>query len=384
MSARISRLVLALALVIPGAVAEEGDPRQADAVKLRGKPPFVNVAISDFRDGILVFRGVSGEYLRKPIAEAEWLHVAAAPDFSQAEQCAARGFWPGAVDAYRRALDSAPGGWERPLTLARLARALEENGQFDEAVARWIDLATASPASSASLRPRRFAPPGSAANAGARAALLRAADAAPTPELRDRFNTWLLELLIYDEIDPTRAGFVATAASQPDFPASAAVMRGAAGSKQTAAGASAPPRLFGDRPESRRPGRSVRLALDSQLLAHADERLAANEARGVASLLERSVPFVAEDALPGWRVALARARVAAGDAGLAAEELTDLLRAGVSGSVVYEARYQLAYAKERLHELGPARAEYRALLENGELSAELRARVEDALRRIGE
>lgn len=384
MHARLPRLVLVFALATSGAAVVDAGPRQPDAVKLRGKPPFVNVAVSDFRDGILVFRGVSGEYLHKPLAEIEWMRVAAAADFSEAEQCAARGFWPGAVDAYRAALDAARGGWERPLTLARLARALEENGQFGEAVARWIDLAVASPASSGALRPRRFAPAGSPENAVARAALTRAAEAAPAPELRDRFNAWLLELLLYDGIDPTREGFVALAAARPGAPESAAATADAARDNRAGAGDSQPPRLFGDRAAPRRDGRSVRLALDSQLLALANGQLAANEARSAARLLDRCVPFVAEDALPAWRLALARVRIAAGDPALAAEELTALLHAGVTGPVAYEARYQLAYAREQLRELDAARADYRALQTHEDLSAELRARVEAALLRIGE
>ncbi|MCK4340771.1 MAG: hypothetical protein KAY37_03500 [Phycisphaerae bacterium] len=44
-----------------------GGALRADTVKLTNRPAFRNVSIRDFRPDVLIFRGVSGEYLRKPL-----------------------------------------------------------------------------------------------------------------------------------------------------------------------------------------------------------------------------------------------------------------------------------------------------------------------------
>ena len=69
-------------------------PVPGDTVKLNDRPAFRNVSISDFRDNLLVFRGVSGEYLKKPLAEVEWLAIDGRPHLTAAERAAATGNWP--------------------------------------------------------------------------------------------------------------------------------------------------------------------------------------------------------------------------------------------------------------------------------------------------
>ena len=124
----------------------------ADTVKLLNKPAFRNVTISDFRADRLVFRGVSQQYLQKPLDEVEWLAIEGRPELNSAEQAAATGQWAEAVAGYQRALASLSEPWLRELVRMRLLNACRPAGAFDLAVATYADLLGSRPALPAPLR----------------------------------------------------------------------------------------------------------------------------------------------------------------------------------------------------------------------------------------
>ncbi|MFQ5805705.1 MAG: tol-pal system YbgF family protein [Phycisphaerae bacterium] len=111
----------------------------ADAVVLKGRPPFRNVRIIDFKHGRLVFRGVSKEVLRKPLNEVARFKIDRSPILTGAEALAQTNAQESPA-AYRRALTKAADPWLRDLIRVRLLEACDRAGRFDEAVALYTEL----------------------------------------------------------------------------------------------------------------------------------------------------------------------------------------------------------------------------------------------------
>lgn len=358
-------------------------PAWADIVKLNGRPAFQNVTISDFRRGMLVFRGVSGETLRKPLTEVDWIAVDDQEALNTAEEAAARGFWPGAVEFYRAALASGGDDWRETLVRVRLMAALDRAGQFDLAVQEFVELAHRDP-HSAAFAPSRPAPPGSAINRAARETLAAAARQATAEAARIALQTRLLELLIYDNERTLPAEFVPAVSRSPaatfDTPDEAAPVSQPADRPPVAEGR----RLFGDRPSRRLTRAVVNVTRDSLLLAAAREAVEAGDAGRAVRLLRRGMPYVNPDDLATWRFELSRALIEAGEPLAAADDLLRLLGESPPDELAAEIRYHLGLAHERMGRLDIARRYYAELSDDPAQRRDLRKRAEQALTRIGE
>ncbi|MEW6253844.1 MAG: hypothetical protein AB1716_24625, partial [Planctomycetota bacterium] len=146
----------------------------------------------------VVFRGLSGQYLVKPLGEVEWLAMDRYPRLTVPEQAAARGEWVAAADGYSAALAEVREAWLRELVGLRLLRAADLAGRFDEAVATFLRLLESDPDVRPPVHP---GPAGSDVNRRARTALEGAARHAAAPAA-ERVRGLLLELLIYEDVQP--------------------------------------------------------------------------------------------------------------------------------------------------------------------------------------
>ena len=171
-------------------------PVCGDVVKLFDKPAFEDVQVSGFRDGRLLFRGVSGQVLRKPYEHVEWIELADRPRLSDAESHRAtdRGR---AVNMYERALRESDSDGLRDFIRMRLCQSADEAGLFDRSVGLYLDMLRERIAIGP-LRPTHPGRAGSTRNAAALDLLQQA--------LRDRslFDEWprlqrmRLDLLLID------------------------------------------------------------------------------------------------------------------------------------------------------------------------------------------
>ncbi|RMF83387.1 MAG: hypothetical protein D6744_04810, partial [Planctomycetota bacterium] len=172
-----------------------------DTVKLTDRPAFEDVVVTGYRNDRLLFRGVSGQTLRKPVTEVEWFTCSQRPLLSDAERHRAvdRGR---AINMYERALREEDDAEWRRLIRMRLCDTLDEAGLFDRALETYLDLLREDVASQPP-RPSRVGRPGSPRNAAA-AKLLEAA-------LRDRslgdrrlaLRRMRLDLLLIDDRSPS-------------------------------------------------------------------------------------------------------------------------------------------------------------------------------------
>jgi tetratricopeptide (TPR) repeat protein len=354
--ALVRSLALFLAVSAPAAAAP------ADAVKLVGRPVFRNVLLSDYRDGRIIFRGVSGEYLRKPLGEVEWLECAACPPLTEAEHAAAEGQWAAAATAYQEVLRSGCAPWADRLARVRLLVASDRAGRFDEAVLVLSELLRDYPLETPAS-PRRPGPPGSETNSRAITALNAALSESGLRPTDAALHRLLLELLLYEEADEVPfvpEGSDAAAAAQPTRqPVDRTPLLGLP--------VASPPK----------PAVRVRLPGDSWLIDAAARALDAGEAERCRRLIERALPFVAPDERGPWRLVLARARIAAG---AFAEAANDLLPLTETAAAVYH----LAVAHEGLGRPDVAQRLYRELLASSDTPPRVRVDAARALDRLGD
>ncbi|MGD8452758.1 MAG: hypothetical protein PVJ57_13140 [Phycisphaerae bacterium] len=343
-------------------------PTESDTVKLHGKPPFRNVRVTGFRHGRVVFRGVSGQFLHKPLDQIEWLAIDNLEALGAAEQAAVTGKWSQAAAGYRSALAHDDEPWRAALLRARLTAVLDRAGRFDEAVAVWLELLAGDADAAAGQAPRHPGPPGSPENGSARERLTAALEAGGAPEVRQRLRTLLLDLALYDEV--------------ADLPAELELV--APPEERTAPGRRSP--LLG-LPVASRP--AVRpevptLGGDSLIFAAARAAIQDQNSGRAVRLLERAKPYISDRERDNWRLLLAQARIDAGEPAVAAADLLSLSESTDDPRQAALALYYLGQAHERLGQPDIARRLYRELGEREDLAEDVRALVERARKRLGE
>ncbi len=181
-------------------------PARGDFIQIIEKPAFDNVQAKDFRERLLIFRGVSGQLLRKPVDQIVTLRLNDFPELTRAEDLAARRD-PAADAAFISAARDGAQTWQRELAAYRRVVAQDRAGLFDGAVAGWLELLRDRPRDALSLTP---ASPNPTAATAQRQAIeyLRAATLDPLYQRHlPAIRRLLLETLIYDELPLDRDGF---------------------------------------------------------------------------------------------------------------------------------------------------------------------------------
>lgn len=321
---------------------------RADTVKLVGKPEFRNVTIKDFKHGKLIFRGVSRQLLRKPLAQIAWIAIDKAPALSAAERHAAAGQWSQAVQRYDQALRASEERWTLGLIRIRLLVACDRAGQFARAVRLYVELVTGEGTSMASCAPRHVAPTGSPVNLTARRHIERALDSSRSVAETTLLRTLLLEVMIADD----------TADFDNVFPP-----RPAVGTLASAA---------------------LRLPESSFVASAASAALAANRPERAVRILERGLAHVEEARRPAWRLLLGRGRLAAGDPVGAAAEFMLVEAARPDPALAAEAVYYSAVAHERMDRVDVAIELYQELIGRENTPAEWKHKAGLSIKRLGE
>lgn len=373
---------LAIATAAACALAAGGALSSADTVVLRNKPPFTNVTVVAYKQGIVHFRGISKQTLRKPIEEIQSLAIDAAVHLAEAENAAEDARWDDAEAAYRLAAEEAADDWLRELIETRMLLVLDRSGRFSKAVAAYVELVRRPGAAASVPRPRRPGQAGSLVNRAARATLETAIDAARTGEERRALRTLLLEVLIVEGVEPQSAGFrppprlpapAPRAEAAPIPPAARRIripIRPTATSEPdrgSAAAANAGP---------------ISLPADSAVRHAVESLLERRDAAGAEQLVARAMPFAASADVGAWQLLGLRARLEAGDAQRAAADLTKLAEDAQPPPIRFEALYYAGVAQERLDRPDIARALYREVINSADASEAVRGLAEAALERL--
>lgn len=333
------------------------NPLKADTVTLAGRPAFENVQVLDCRGGKIAFRGVSGEVLRKSLAEVQQIETESTPDLNTAERLRAGGELREAIHAYARVAEK--DRWVKAVALRRTIACANAIPDPDVATRALLAILEADNELEPGLARLRFAPPGSDANAAAlkriRGANLRGNDALIVLQL---------ELTILEDPDGVAGAFRAPV--------------GADGASDHE-GAAVDDRMFG-RSKMRFGGHL--LAHDSllrvALLGLVDEgKFAAARRRYAAAR-----PFVPVEAAVAWNLLDARLLIGEGKAAQAADRLVSLRSAANDAESGAEAVYDLGLAQERLGQYGLAADLYRELAARETAPAEWRTRARAAADRL--
>lgn len=334
--------------VIAAAVFGLASAVRADTVKLHAKPAFQNVQVTDFRRGRLIFRGVSRQYLRKPLEQIEWVAIDGLTSLSLAEQRIALGRWNEAIGHYETALGSAPQPWQRKFILIRLIAACDRAGEFARAVGHYIKLVQARPAVAAKYGPRHPPTTRSGENADARRKIELAIETGRSTTAREVLRTFLLELMIHER-DPRVVEL---------FP---------------------PPR----------PNALIRilpatLPETSFLLETAGRSLESGEHARVVAVMEQALPYVRDEKAGPWRLLLARGRVAGGEVKAALPDLISLAERHPDRALAAEALYYLGWAYEKSQRAEAAIGAYREVLHREKASAAIMKMAAGRLVHLGE
>ncbi len=363
-------------------LAAGGALSSADTVVLRNKPPFHNVAVVAYKQGIVHFRGISKQTLRKPIEEIQSLAIDAAVHLAEAENAAADGRWDDALAGYRLAADEAADDWLRELIETRLLLVLDRCGRYGKAVAAYVELVRRPGAAASVPRPRRPGLAGSLVNRAARSTLETAIDAARTGEERRALRALLLEVLIVEGVEPQSAGFrapprihaAAPQAEPPPIPAAARRIRIPIRPSVTTEPGRAPAAAAAAGP--------ISLTVDSGVRHAVEVLLERRDAAGAAQMVERALPFAASADISAWQLLGLRARLEAGDAQRAAADLTKLAEDAQPPPIRCEALYYAGVAQERLDRPDIARALYREISNRADAGEAIRELAAAALERL--
>jgi len=343
----------------------------ADTVKLKGKPAFRNVQVIGFRDGRLVFRGVSRQHLRKPLGQIEWVELDRVAALGPAERARAAQQWAAAVRGYQQALDEVREPWLAEFARLRLLECCDRGGFFGEAVALYVELLRHDATCASEYTPRHPGRPGSAMNRAARRQLEAALALTRSATAASRWRNLLLEIVLYEEADDWPAA-LADASTLGDDPASPA---------PASQPAKIPPSSAPTPPYAITP---LRLPADSFLLTAAREALATGGTQRALRLLERSLPYVDPTESGPWRLLLGRCRIELGRYAQAAADLVQLAETDPDPARAAQALYYVGLAHERMGRPELAANLYRELLARENLPAEVRTKTQAGLRRVGE
>ena len=385
---------------------------RADTVELLDAPPFHQVTLRDFSGTHVIFRGVSGEFLRVPLTRVSRLEIDSLPDFGAAEQARAAADWATAAQRFQQLLLAAPKPWQRALIRKRLVDVYEFSGQFGPAVQLIADLIATSPDPALPPFPRAPGPVGSATNQQAREALRRAlasaaqgqanstpdhradppsgaggpagglfAADAPAAQAREGMRSLLLELDIYDELP----NLPAPSSHRPAPLATGATTEPALGILPAApTTAPAPQTAPAPTTQPAEADFAPRLHRDSLLLDCAEAALRADDHSRALRLLERGFPYVPPDEREPWRLLLGRARLECGRAAEAAADLLQLATHTRDSEMSCKALYYVGLAHERLRRTDVAAQVYRDLLRRENVPGAIREAAEAGLKRATE
>jgi tetratricopeptide (TPR) repeat protein len=343
----------------------------ADTVKLRGKPAFRNVQVVGLRDGRLVFKGVSRQHLRKPLAQIEWVEVDRVATLGPAERARAAERWAVAVRAYRQALEEIREPGLTGFARLRLLECCDRGGLFDEAVALYVELVRQDATLASEYTPRCPGRPGSPTNDAARGHLEAALALTRSATAASLWRNLLLEIVLYEEADDWPAALAEGGPPGGDQ----------AGPTPASRSVEASPSSAPTAPSASRP---LRLPADSLPLTAARAALAAGDTQRAHRLLERSLPFVDPADRGPWKLLLGRCRMELGRYAQAAAELAELAETDADPARAAEALYYLGLAHERMGRPEVAIRLYRELLARENLPAEVRTLARAGLRRVGE
>lgn len=346
----------------------------ADTVKLQKKTAFRNVTITDFRGQRLIFRGLSRQVLQKNLDDVEWLALDGRPEFNAAEQAAAAGAWSDAVSDYETSLAAADAPWLRDLIRVRLLRTLRHTGYFDRAVRLYVEsLRSGTPPTRQA--PAEPGPVGSDTNRRARTMLEDALASAPAPAAAEALRTLLLELLLYEDVEPLPASLTGIAATTRPVPASRPTHSRPIGILPGPDDESEP------RPTSH-PLSPPTLPADSFVRHGAQSACDAGDYQRAARLLERGLPFVAPANRGPWRLLLGRCRIELGDYADAAADLLNLAETAADPARSAEALYYVARAHERMGRSDVAQRLYEQLLQRSDAPEDVKTRARADLERL--
>lgn len=341
-----------------------------DTVTLRDKPPFRNVQIVDVRHGKLVFRGVSGETIQRPLSVVEWVEIDAMPRFSALEKASSAGQWEKALDEITALEREAREPWLQTLLRHRRLRILESAGRFDEAVTAFFDLVRSDPQTPAALLPQSFSPVGSAQNQSALEIVRKSRPRGLTPALEEEIDRLRLQLTILEDPETLSRDFVPVKPAAPV-------------SKPTGEVEDEGGFLFGG-PKRSGSVRQVTLPGRCGLLDECDRLLKAGNVADAQRILDAARPYVAEVDSGTWRIMSCRCRLVRREFARAADELLGL-------SAEFERRrpdlnaialYYVAVAHEGLSRPEVAADIYKELSGRANLPSEIREPVKAALRRL--
>ncbi len=342
------------------------NPTRADTVKLRGKPAFHNVQIRGLRDGKLIFRGVSRETLRKPVAQIEWLAITGCPRLNQAEQAAYRGAWVTACADYEYVLQATDVPWVRQWAQRRLVIGYDGLGQFDLAVEQYSAL-LADGAGHATVSPGRPSARGSVQN---RRAIELLSEQQHSGSLAKPSRELLLQLLIFEDVTPDilvrrREPHPESQPKSPDEVPSLGIL---------------PPATAPAIPPAQ-PRVRTYLPADTFLLAAVDDALAEDNATRAGRLVNSSLPFVSPADEPRWRFRQARVWLENGrhaEAGAALLDVHDQL----SPASRAWALYYVGLAHERMGRNDVALRYYQDLIADDGGSADVQRAARAGLDRL--
>ncbi|MGE3182962.1 MAG: tol-pal system YbgF family protein [Phycisphaerae bacterium] len=289
---------------------------EADEVKLLGKPTFRDVEVVDFKDGSLVFEGVSRQTLRKPISQIEWFTIDRYPALTNAEQLAAANEWPSAVRSYELAMDRLAEPWLRDWIQLRILRALDGTGAYDDAVSRYIELLSQREDRDVLPPPRNAGPPNSPVNANARLILATALEEPLKNRVRGQLESLLLELVLIDTETQIPRQLKVPEDLLPD--------RDREGASADANPKKKKRRRYGLLPEYATAAPVTKLPAETILLESIQREVDAGDVEGASVAMSDIRPFLHEHDVPRADVLLARMHLARREFAAALEVLARL------------------------------------------------------------
>ncbi|HEY2585975.1 MAG TPA: hypothetical protein VGI81_09465 [Tepidisphaeraceae bacterium] len=153
---RSVRTALAAAC-LAGGLALPALPARADTIWLQsgtGKPiALENVKVQGVQDENLTFTTSQGVSTTKPLDHVPVIKMDDEPAFSAAEDAFSKGDWANAADNYRKALASTSKDWVKDRSSMRLVEAADKSGNFNDAVAGFIELMKTKPAQATQHKP---------------------------------------------------------------------------------------------------------------------------------------------------------------------------------------------------------------------------------------
>lgn len=118
---------------------------------------------------VLLLLPATQRQLERPIGRVQKIALADHPEFTQAETLRSEKKYDQALAAYDKALRRARADWLKQLIQDRKYMTLQDSGQFDKALKRWLEMMDESDRSQAvqALEPKTLGPAGSKTNARA-------------------------------------------------------------------------------------------------------------------------------------------------------------------------------------------------------------------------